>query len=221
MLAQAAVLALYTRTATNGPDLDQRWNRLSPDEHLMSRASFCLTAWLHSLPLAVLGAVQKLNYTGLKLTSGDEWCSPTRLAEALVLCTSLKRVQLKGMRLTDDAMAELFGGLCKPLSLASDVLPQLERLELMGNRFGARGVAALCDVFAHGVAARLQILELQVNSLDDEAAKVLAAAVRSGRVPGELKRITLQVNDVGDEGATALARALLASGGAAATHGYR
>ena len=35
---------------------------------------------------AVLGTVEKLEFAGMPLVSGDEWCSPAQLAEALNIC---------------------------------------------------------------------------------------------------------------------------------------
>ena len=47
---------------------------------------------------AVLGTVEVLSFTGMPLVSGDEWCSPAQLAEALSLCSSLQELSLSGTR---------------------------------------------------------------------------------------------------------------------------
>ena len=88
----------------------------------------------------VLGTVEKLNYMGLPLVRGDAWTSPALLAEALNHCESLRSLILTGTRLDDEGVAELAAG------LEDGALPALESLEVAANRFGARGIGALCGV---------------------------------------------------------------------------
>ena len=98
---------------------------------------------------AVLGNVKKLDYYGLPLVRGDAWTSPALLAEALNYCESLRTLVVLGNRLDDEGMAELAAG------LEDGALPALKNLSIAVNRYGARGVVALCDVFRRGVAPTL------------------------------------------------------------------
>ena len=101
---------------------------------------------------AVLGTVEKLDYRGLPIVRGDAWTSPALLAEALNYCESLRYLGLGGARLDDEGVAELAAG------LEDGALPALESLIVASNRYGARGVGALCGVFHRGVAPTLQTL---------------------------------------------------------------
>jgi hypothetical protein len=157
---------------------------------------------------AVLGTVEKLDFSGMPLVSGDEWCSPAQLAEALNLCSSLQGLSLAGTRLTDKGVEELVGG------LDDGALPALTDLGCNGVRFSAEGVATLCDAFGHGLAPKLAKLVFVEGSFGDEHMKALAAAFSSGRMPESLALLAVANADVGDQGATALAAALLESGAA-------
>ena len=155
---------------------------------------------------AVLGTVEELEFAGMPLVSGDEWCSPAQLAEALNMCTTLQYLGLSGTRLTDKGMEELVGG------LDDGALPALTRLTLRAGRFGAEGVTTLCNAFGHGLAPKLKGISFSHAPNGDEHAKALAAAFSSGRMPGSLGHLGLACTDMGDQGATALAAALLESG---------
>ena len=155
---------------------------------------------------AVLGTVEELEFAGMPLVSGDEWCSPAQLAEALNMCTTLQYLGLSGTRLTDKGMKELVGG------LDVGALPALTRLTLRAGRFGAEGVTTLCNAFGHGLAPKLKGISFSHAPNGDEHAKALAAAFSSGRMPGSLGHLGLACTDMGDQGATALAAALLKSG---------
>ena len=152
---------------------------------------------------AVLGTVEKLDYTGLPLVCGDAWTSPALLAEALNHCESLRYLVLAGNRLDDEGVAELAAG------LEDGALPALESLCVSANRFGARGVGALCGVFHRGVAPTLQMLDVVLTPIGDEGAVALAAALAMGK---PYHALVLAHCDVGDEGAMALAAALPATG---------
>ena len=157
---------------------------------------------------AVLGTVEDLGFAGMPLVSGDEWCSPKQLAEALNLCSSLQGLNLFGTRLTDKGVEELVGG------LDDGALPALTNLCCGGVRFSAEGVTTLCDAFGHGLAPKLATLHFSEGLFGDAHAKALAAAFSSGRMPESLAVLYAQNADVGDQGATALAAALLESGAA-------
>ncbi|EOD30873.1 hypothetical protein EMIHUDRAFT_232274 [Emiliania huxleyi CCMP1516] len=152
---------------------------------------------------AVLGTVEKLDYTGLPLVRGDAWTSPALLAEALNHCESLRTLVVAGNRLDDEGVAELAAG------LEGGALPVLEALYVAANRFGARGVGALCGVFHRGVAPALQTLDVAATPIGDEGAVALAAALSTGKPSHGL---SLAFCDVSDEGAMALAAALPAAG---------
>jgi len=152
---------------------------------------------------AVLGTVEKLNYMGLPLVRGDAWTSPALLAEALNYCESLRHLVILGTRLDDEGVAELAAG------LEDSSLPALVTLSVAHNRFGARGVGSLCDVFHRGVAPTLQMLDVVLTPIGDEGAVALAAALAMGKPSHAL---VLAHCDVGDEGAMALAAALPATG---------
>ena len=152
---------------------------------------------------AVLGTVEKLNYMGLPLVRGDAWTSPALLAEALNYCESLRHLVILGTRLDDEGVAELAAG------LEDSSLPALVTLSVAHNRFGARGVGSLCDVFHRGVAPTLQMLDVGFTPFGDEGAVALAAVLSTGKPSHGL---TLQCCDVGDEGAMALAATLPAAG---------
>ncbi|EOD31928.1 hypothetical protein EMIHUDRAFT_231166 [Emiliania huxleyi CCMP1516] len=152
---------------------------------------------------AVLGTVEKLNYMGLPLVRGDAWTSPALLAEALNYCESLRHLVILGTRLDDEGVAELAAG------LEDSSLPALVTLSVAHNRFGARGVGSLCDVFHRGVAPTLQMLDVVLTPIGDEGAVALAAALAMGK---PYHALVLAHCDVGDEGAMALAAALPATG---------
>ena len=88
---------------------------------------------------AVLGTVEGLDFSGMPLVSGDEWCSPAQLAEALNLCSSLRTLNLSATRLTNKGVEELVGG------LDDGALPALTELYCNGVRFSAEGVTTLCN----------------------------------------------------------------------------
>ena len=161
---------------------------------------------------AVLGTVEELEFAGMPLVSGDEWCSPAQLAEALNMCTTLQYLGLSGTRLTDKGMEELVGGLRVQSSEYDGALPALTRLTLRAGRFGAEGVTTLCNAFGHGLAPKLKGISFSHAPNGDEHAKALAAAFSSGCMPGSLGHLGLACTDMGDQGATALAAALLESG---------
>ena len=161
---------------------------------------------------SVLGSVRRLNFTSMDLTSGDGWCSPALLAEALNYCSAVEQVKLNGAQLSDKGIAELFDG------LADGALPALKSLQLSGNRFAVQGVTTLCDNFSRGVAPQLEILGLTANLFGDDGAKAVAAAIYSGRMPKRLGYISLSWNDIGNEGAKEVAAALLKSGSGCLLH---
>jgi hypothetical protein len=154
----------------------------------------------------VLGGLEHIDFSGLALASGDDWCSPAQLAAALNLCSAVQVVKVNGMTLNDEGMAELVEG------LADSALPALKQLKFHGNHIGAQGVTDLCDAFGRGVAPQLEYVTLTCNLFGDDGAKAFAAAIRAGRMPERLGTIVLTFCDIGDEGAKALAAALLESG---------
>jgi len=161
---------------------------------------------------AVLCGVEKLDYLGLPLEpplvgeSGDVWCSPMKLADALNYCVQVKEIDLRGTGLTDDGLEQLVAG------LEDTALPKLKvTLGLGSNHYGARGVVALCNAFARGVAANLEVVWLDACQLGDEGATALALQIGAGHLPKQLKLITVQDNSIHNEGALALASALAAS----------
>ena len=158
--------------------------------------------------LAVLGTVEELDFTGMPLVSGDEWCSPAQLAEALNLCSGLHKLGLAGTRLTDKGLEELVGG------LDYGALPALTELNCCGVRFSAEGVTTLCNAFGRGLAPKLAKLHFSDGSFGDAHMKALATAFFSGRMPESLASLYMDTADIGDQGATALAAALLESGAA-------
>ena len=117
--------------------------------------------------LAVLGTVETLSFDGMPLVSGDEWCSPAQLAEALNLCSSLQYLGLNGTRLTDKGVEELVGG------LDDGALPALTELSCQGIRFSAEGISTLCDAFGHGLAPKLAKLKVSDGAIGDEPVKAL------------------------------------------------
>jgi len=116
---------------------------------------------------AVLGTVEDLGFAGMPLVSGDEWCSPKQLAEALNLCSSLQGLNLFGTRLTDKGVEELVGG------LDDGALPALTNLCCGGVRFSAEGVTTLCDAFGHGLAPKLATLHFSEGLFGDAGRRVL------------------------------------------------
>ncbi|EOD06105.1 hypothetical protein EMIHUDRAFT_106949 [Emiliania huxleyi CCMP1516] len=155
---------------------------------------------------AILGSLDKLSVAGLPLVRGDVWCSPSRLAEALNYCSSLRAVAVVGARLDDDGVAELVAG------LKDGALPALEVLALGHNRYGARGVEAICGVFRRGVAPRLQNLSFAFMPIGDAGAAAVAAAVATGAALPPRLAVTMVLCDVGDEGARSIAAALSLAG---------
>ena len=155
---------------------------------------------------AVLGTVEELSFNGMPLVSGDEWCSPAQLAEALNLCSSLQELDLHGTRLTDKGVEELVGG------LDDGALPALTYLCCGGVRFSAEGVTTLCNAFGHGLAPKLAAISFENGSFGDAHVKALAAAFSSGRMPESLATLYVNNADIGGQGASALAAALLESG---------
>ena len=149
--------------------------------------------------VAVLGNVESLDYSGLPLVRGDAWTSPVLLAEALNYCDSLRRLTVRGALLDDEGVAELAAG------LEDSALPALENLAIMANRFGARGAAALCDIFPRGVAPALKTLNISFTRIGNEGAVALAAALKMGK---PALTLSLRFCDVGNEGAMAIAAAL-------------
>ena len=158
--------------------------------------------------LAVLGTVEELDFTGMPLVSGDEWCSPAQLAGALNLCSGLHKLGLAGTRLTDKGVEELVGG------LDDGALPGLTELSCCGVRFSAEGVTTLCNAFGRGLATKLAKLHFSDGSFGVAHMKALATAFSSGRMPESRANLYLDTADIGDQGATALAAALLESGAA-------
>ena len=155
---------------------------------------------------AVLGTVEGLDFSGMPLVSGDEWCSPEQLSEALNLCSSLQNLFLHGTRLTDKGVEELVGG------LDDGALPALTTLWCNGIRFSAEGITTLCNAFGHGLAPKLARLHFADGPFGDAHMKALAAAFSSGRMPESFANLYITNCDVGDQGAIALAAALLESG---------
>ena len=149
--------------------------------------------------VAVLGNVESLDYSGLPLVRGDAWTSPVLLAETLNYCDSLRRLTVRGALLDDEGVAELAAG------LEDSALPALENLAIMANRFGARGAAALCDIFPRGVAPALKTLNISFTRIGNEGAVALAAALKMGK---PALTLSLRFCDVGNEGAMAIAAAL-------------
>ena len=103
-------------------------------------------------------------------------------------------------------MAELVAG------LKDGALPALEVLALGHNRYGARGVEAVCGVFRRGVAPRLQNLSFAFMPIGDAGAAAVAAAVATGAALPPRLAVTMVLCDVGDEGARSIAAALSLAG---------
>ena len=156
--------------------------------------------------LAVLGAVEDLNFLGLSLNCDDRWCSPVKLAAALNYCCRLKQLNLAATQLNDGGVEDLARGLPR------DALPALQRLDVGAGRFGAGGINALNKAFNRGVAPALQELHLGFNPIGDAGAAALAAAIAAGRLPTQIKWLELPCCNISNEGAEALAKALLKTG---------
>jgi hypothetical protein len=155
---------------------------------------------------AVLGTIVSLNYQGLALQQDDEWCSPSRLSEALNYCSSLESITLAATRLSDEGMAALMD------ALDPDALPALKILDCNFNRFGVVGVRTLTGAFRRGVAPKLEFLGLSGCLFGDAGASSFAIALQSGGLPSRLALVDLNLNDIADEGGMALAAALEVSG---------
>ena len=190
------------------PTVPKRMEELLKSRHFTNGADKAAVLQLYTKTTsAVLETVEVLSFSGLPLVRSDEWCSPAGVADALNYCSALKKVELEGMRLDDEGLAELVGG------LSDGALPALRRLWLNGNRFGAQGVTTVCDALGHrAVAPKLQLLGFVSTLLGDEGARAVAAAIRLGHIPGGVQQIHLVENDIGDEGAMSIASALLESG---------
>jgi len=188
------------------PTTPQRMAKLLAGCRFTNGADSSLVLQLYAkTAAAVLGTVRELSYIGLPLVRGDEWTSPTRLAEALNYCERLQELSVCGARLDDEGARELAAG------LDHGALPELDILSLSSSRFGARGVAAVCSVFPRGVARRLTLLTLMGTPIGDEGAAALASALETRALPPKLA-LSVSFCDVGDTGAKAIAAALRRAG---------
>ena len=188
------------------PTTPQRMAKLLAGCRFTNGADSSLVLQLYAkTAAAVLGTVRELSYIGLPLVRGDEWTSPTRLAEALNYCERLQELAVCGARLDDEGARELAAG------LDHGALPELDILSLSSSRFGARGVAAVCSVFERGVARRLTLLTLMGTPIGDEGAAALASALETRALPPKLA-LSVSFCDVGDTGAKAIAAALRRAG---------
>ena len=153
----------------------------------------------------VLASVESLDYRGLHLVRGDEWCSPSRLADALNHCNHLEILILGGVRLDDEGAFELAA------SLVDGALPALKALTIGTNLVGARGVRALCRAFSRRNAPSLRYLSFSYTRLGDAGATAFATALATDSMQPQLT-LNLIGCDIGDKGAEALAAALSSAG---------
>ena len=85
-------------------------------------------------------------------------------------------------------------------------LARLEMLDLRRNQIDNVGVAALASACASGALARLTHLFLNGNRIGDNGVKALASACASGALES-LKQLSLGYNHIGDDGVAALSSA--------------
>ena len=151
----------------------------------------------------ILGGVAMLHYQGLALVRSEAgWTAPGQLAAAMHYCPRLEELVVSGCQIDDDGLAEFAAGLGRYTG-------KLAEIDLGSNRFGRRGIEALCRAFAGGAAPNLEVLDLGCCLFGCEGAIALADAIAAGQLPAGLRRINLGLNDIGEAGATALAVALL------------
>jgi len=119
-----------------------------------------------------------------------------------------QRLLFRNLQWDDEHMKQLVTALA-----ASGAGPNLQLLDLRGNRAGDEGAARLAEAFrAPGAFPKLRELNLSENQLGAAGAAHLAEAFRAPGAFPELCELNLSENQIGAAGAEKMARALQASG---------
>ncbi|CAK0806455.1 unnamed protein product [Prorocentrum cordatum] len=119
-----------------------------------------------------------------------------------------QRLLFRNLQWDDEHMKQLVTALA-----ASGAGPNLQLLDLRGNRAGDEGAARLAEAFrAPGAFPKLRELNLSENQLGAAGAAHLAEAFQASGTLPELESLHLDGNRIGKEGAWHLQKALRAPG---------